>query len=358
MSKRTKADEGDPHVDVIVHESSPESVDEFADLFDSTDGVPFVVRLFREEPEVWQGVTIKGYICELEPGTTLEAIKKRYGGGRYKVDKRNALGRIIVRRSFDVSPFVPKMENDDGKRSTAVIPLAEQPMIDVQGVKIPVGQTEAIQQLVLWTKAVNVMFPQTLDPNSQLLATLIDIVREKSAPPGDPLDLLAKLRMAVPEIFERPSDGSSLYSVLQEAIRQAGSVLTGARVLPGKVKLLQGTPSRVGKADPVSSEPTPNNEEPMADNTLMLMLGEVIKAFRLDPPKEPPRVVAMLDLLFPMKREDRVNIKQVRERAFDIAENQLSEDFAENPELREQFRQYYDQVFDTFVDPERVAGGL
>lgn len=357
MPKKTNAEEAGTVVDVALPESK-NSIDEFADLFESTDGIPFVVRLFRKEPEVWQGITIKGYLCELEPGTTLDAIKKRYGGGCYNVDKRDLRGHFIARHSFEISPFIPKVEDDNGRRSTAVIPLSEQPMIDVQGVKIPVGQTEAIQQLVLWTKAVNVMFPQTLDPNSQLLATLIDIVREKSAPPGDPLDLLAKLRMAVPEIFERPSDGSSLYSVLQEAIRQAGSVLTGARVLPGKAKLLQGTPSRVGKADPVSSELTPNNEEPMADNTLMLMLGEVIKAFRLDTPKEPHRVVAMLDLLFPMKKEDRVKIKQVRETAFDIAENQLVEDFAENPELREQFQQYYDQVFDSFVDPERVVASL
>lgn len=89
------------------------------------------------------------------------------------------------------------------------------------------------------------------------------------------------------------------------------------------------------------------------ENGLMMMLSELIKAFRLVPSKEPKRVVTMLDHLFALTKEQRAEMTATREVGFDIAENQLIEDFAEDASLREKFAAYYNEVFDLYTDPER-----
>lgn len=92
---------------------------------------------------------------------------------------------------------------------------------------------------------------------------------------------------------------------------------------------------------------------PLTESPLMVLLGELIKAFRLDPPKEPKRVVAMLDHLCNPTKDERVHMKALREVGLDIAENQLAEDFAEDASLREKFAAYYLSVFDLYTDLER-----
>lgn len=91
------------------------------------------------------------------------------------------------------------------------------------------------------------------------------------------------------------------------------------------------------------------------ESGLMLMLGELIKAFRLVPPKEPKRVVTMLDHLFALTKEQRAEMTAMREVGLDIAENQLIEDFVEDASLREKFAAYYTEVFDLYTNPEREA---
>lgn len=86
---------------------------------------------------------------------------------------------------------------------------------------------------------------------------------------------------------------------------------------------------------------------------LMAMLAEVINAFRLDPPKEPKRVVAMFDHVFGLSKDKRAEMNALREVGLDIAENQLTEDFAEDASLREKFTAYYTEIFDLYTDPER-----
>lgn len=342
--------------DNVDHDQA--QVDDFSDLFEQDEGVPFRVELVRLEPETWENVHMRGFLCELEPGTTYSHIKQKYGGGRFRADKRNAVtGQYITRRQFEISPWIPLIDRPDGDQPAGALSLADQPKLDVGGVSVPISQVEHIKELVLWTRAIKVLLPDPPDANSQLLTTMIELVREKSAPSADPLELLTKLRAAVPEIFERSTEGNNLYSLLQEAIRQTGSVLAGGKYrLPGKAKLLkEKSPQPTGGTESGAPEIDQEGDEPMmtAEGGLMMMLNELIKAFRLVPTKEPKRVVTMLDHLFALTKEQRADMKGMREVGLDISENQLSEDFVEDASLREKFTTYYNEVFDLYTDPER-----
>lgn len=338
-------------------------IDDFSDLFEADGDVPFRVELVRLEPEEWEGIRLRGFICELEPGTTYSSIKRKYGGGRYRVDKRNAeTGRYLTRRQLEICPWIPKIDDPNVTEPKTALSLADQPKLDVAGVSVPIGQVEHIKELVLWMRAIRTLLPEPPDANTQLLGTLVELVKEKSAPASDPLELLTKLRGAVPEIFERSSsDGTNLYTLLQEAIRQTGSILAGGYRLQRTAKLLKGKPQPAGRID--SGKPEKEMEEDVSmptqptntEDALMMMLGELIKAFRLDPPKESKRVVAMFDRMFRLSKDERAEVKEMREVGLDVAENQLADDFLEDASLREKFNAYYTEFFDLYTDPERDA---
>lgn len=355
MPKKTDTtDEAAPEFVEIDHTQ----VDDFSDLFEPDEGVPFRVELVRIDPETWQNIRIRGYLCDLEPGTTYSDVKKKYGGGRFRADKRNAsTGRYMAVRKFDISPWIPKIEKEDGQGAAGALSVIDQPRLDVGGVSVPINEVDKIKDLVLWMRAVRTLLPEPADANTQLLGTLVDLVKEKSAPPSDPLELLTKLRGAVPEIFDRSVEGSNLYSLLQEAIRQTGSVLAGGMYRQRRTtKMLKDKrPQPTGGAESGAPETHQEGDEPMAtpEIGLMAMLAEVINAFRLDPPKEPKRVVAMFDHVFALSKEKRVEMNALREVGLDIAENQLTEDFAEDASLREKFTTYYTEIFDLYTDPER-----
>lgn len=354
MTKKT-APVVDESLDQNIDAEQP-LVNDFSDLFQPEEGVPFRVELVRIEPETWEDVRMRGYLCDLEPGTTYSDIKKRYGGGRFRADKRNKeTGLYITRRHFEISPWIPKIEKEDGTKGTSALSLVDQPKLDVAGVSVPISQVEHIKELVLWMRAVRTLLPEPPDFNTNLLATLVDLVKEKSAPSADPLELLTKLRAAVPEIFDRNVEGGNLYTLLQEAIRQTGSVLTGGNYqLPRRVKLLKDKrPLPTGKADSGAPELQEGDDTMTTESGLMMMLGELIKAFRLNPPKEPKRVVAMFDHVFGLTKDERAKMKALCEVGLDIAENQLAEDFAEDASLREKFAAYYIEIFNLYTNPER-----
>lgn len=356
---KKKADQVE--VDETVHAAidvDEMQTDDFSDLFLADGGIPFRVELIRMEPESWQGVRIRGYLGDIDPGTTYGDIKKKHGGGRYCAQKRDAnTGRYVAARKFDISPWIPIIDKLDDNHSPGDLSLVDQPKLDVAGVQVPISQVDHIKDLVLWMRAVRTLLPEPPDANTQLLGTLVELVKEKSAPASDPLELLTKLRGAVPEIFEKSVEGSNLYTLLQEAIRQAGPILAGGYRLPRKAKLLKDKPQPTGGIGSGAPEENREGDEPMesSDSALMMMLGEMIKAFRLDPPKDPMRVVAMFDHVFSLTKEQRAQMKEMREVGLDVAENQLVEDFIEDATIREKFSTYYNAVFDLYTDPEREA---
>jgi hypothetical protein len=335
---------------------SPDEADccqEFGDLFETEGDQAVIVDLVRIFPKVYQGVETEGHLCTLDPGTTLSDIKKRFGGGTYLIKARDALTRkFITIRKVKIAPAIPKLTDDDIPKDGSGAKPTSVPSVTIEGVQIPLDQTEYIQKLVLWMRAVNTMFP---NPQDALIATLLEAVKEKNAPTPDALEYLGKMRMALPELFERSSDGANLYTLLQETVKQAGLVLGNYRPPMQRSTLLLG--KRADEPSVSDSGPSENTTQGDASmqskqSPLMVILSEIVKAFRLMPPKEPARVANMLHKLFPLTPSDRLQVGEMRQVGFDIAENELVDDFEQDPEMRKKFTSYYNEVVDLYLKTE------
>jgi hypothetical protein len=361
--------------------------DGFSSLFDNqTDHRVDVTRI---SPEEYKGDLVKGYCGKLGPGDTLETIRQRYGGGKFKLNKRsNTTGKILLTATVDVAgaPVVVTPSTDppsaspeasrSGSTMTSIAPIAPV-QIDVAGTKLTLpasmaDQFQYMQNVILWTKAVAMLFPAPADPNMELLSLFLKGRNDTS---NDPIEVLLKLRTAFPDLFERSDVGSANWiSVIQEAIKQAGGVLSAmstarqpVRALPSVVRASSMPQLSAPKTEPVTatdSEPAAEpaaemepilNPQPTAWQIGLAMLAEIVKAFRLEPPKEETRVVALLDQCFQLDADRRQILLAFRETGFDWCEGQLEDVFAEAPGQRGEFRRYYEQIFTEYTRADREA---
>jgi hypothetical protein len=358
--------------------------DGFSSLFDNlTDHRVDVTRI---SPEEYKGELVKGYCGKLGPGDTFETIRQRFGGGKFRLSKRsNTTGKILLSATVDVAgaPVVvtpstdPPSASPEASRAVSTITSIAPVQIDVNGTKLtlPSGLAEQFQYMqgvILWTKAVASIFPAPVDPNMELLGLL---VKGRQDTANDPIEMLSKLRTAFPDLFERSDVGSPNWiSVIQEAIKQAGTVLGAMSagrqaplILPGSsrpnpVAQLSAPKTEPGVAPdsesaavPVAELETVLNPQPTAWQIGLAMLAEIVKAYRLEPPKEASRVVALLDQCFQLSSDRRQILLAFRQTGFDWCEGQLEDVFAEQPGQRAEFDRYYEEIFTEYTRADREA---
>lgn len=331
-----------------------------------------VVQLFRRLPTHFRGEEIRGYCDDLSSDDSLNTIKRRFGGGTFHVLRRSIKsGKILWAQVFKIAgPPVLSPSSDGGD----AVPLASAPAdkntltpgpgatVDLGGVTIPLtGDLAELQKMILYVKAIKTVFPDPPDYNAALLEALLN----RNQP--DPLELLGKLRQAVPEVFGGGSDGDggSLYAVLQEAIKQAGSVLSGMRTpspMPGRLPMpaarvpAPSTPSLTepepGKAPESEAQPVSLSPQQMA----VTAVSEIVKAFGVEPPQKAADVVAGLDLVFQVSPADRSKIKPFKGALQAMAVRNLGEYFDPiDADTVARFEAYFSEVFDLFTDETRRA---
>jgi hypothetical protein len=96
-------------------ETEPDPIEDesFASLFDNLEDSR--VDVIRISPEEYKGDLVKGYVGKLGPGDTLETLRQRFGGGKFRLNKRsNSTGRIQARATVDVAgaPVVTNTATD------------------------------------------------------------------------------------------------------------------------------------------------------------------------------------------------------------------------------------------------------
>jgi hypothetical protein len=367
-------------------ETEPDPIEDesFASLFDNLEDSR--VDVIRISPEEYKGDLVKGYVGKLGPGDTLETLRQRFGGGKFRLNKRsNSTGRIQARATVDVAgaPVVTNTATDPPSLSPENIRPGGIPATPVtvevagQKIQLPVGladQFAMMQAVVLWTKSIQQIFPNPTDINQNLLALLLE---KRETATGDPIEMFVKLKTAFPEMFDRSDVGSANWlSVLQEAIKQAGGVLAamGGQRLPGvrPAVIPAGAPApsralpapsptidlepEIQPAVEAAAEPEVSlTPQPTPFQLGMAMLAEVVKQFRLEPPKEEPRVVALLDQLFQLPADRRQVLLAFKDTGFDWCEGQLEDVFAEDPRQRDEFKRYYENIFTEFTRSDREA---
>ena len=90
-------------------------------------------------------------------------------------------------------------------------------------------------------------------------------------------------------------------------------------------------------------------------------VAHVIAGFRLDPSKDPVRVVGVIDQVLQFTDlSERQKLNPYRDILFDMAENDLAEDFAdgEGGELRAKFKDYFNAIFDEYTREDRQVSLL
>lgn len=340
-------------VAVETHVEIPDDFDPFAMLFSEgeTDGVK--VELCRQAPDIWKGVPIKGYIDDLSPGHDYQYIKTTYGGGRYRLIKRDLVtGRILDWRQVDVSGppkiTVPKDE------SVGVVP-GSTPTVRVAGLDIPVtGDTDKIKDLLLFVKAIRTAFPEPPDYNQVILQALLN--RE----PDDFLARLASFRQAFPDAFSSSGNNIDSWPAVVSRIADAANtffsqrgfpaaVPAGRRQLPGQRPALP-----FGSIPDKPPEVKEETEKQMEPKTLAAAaVSQIVSSFRLG--HSVSQVIGSLDMVLPLKPEERASLAVWKEPLFVYAETELADDFSDDTteKKREDFREYFNRIFETFTDPNR-----
>lgn len=337
-------------------------------------GEDFRVELFRTKPTVWRGQDIGGFVDELVPEDSFATLKQKYGGGSYRIVRRDLkTGKMMWARSFKIAGVPVLSSSPDDSQTPALVP-AKNPdhptaTIDLGGVSLPLtGEIADLQKMILFVKAIKHVFPDPPDYNQALLTALLEQRRT-----DDPLDLLGKLRTAVPEIFgggggDGDGAGGNLYSLLQEAIKQAGPIIGGlasrgpavSRPMPARLAVpVSSTRTEPTNPEAVTSAPPESEGVPLAPNPQQIALaavGEIVKAFCMNPPQPAADVVNGLDLVTGIQAADRDKLAPFKNALLSMAERNLPEYLEEvSPETVTNFRAYFAEVFDSFVDADRVG---
>lgn len=344
---------------------------DFEDLFgDGSESV--IVELIRIDPKFYAGQRVGGFLCHLPPGSTKDTIRETYGGGQYRIIKKGIGGKIIASRGVTIAgvPFLPTTPG--GGTAPAVADpgspaAAHTPVLTKEGIPIGIANAEFIQmaqQLAL----IRAAFP---DPNADLIKALLN--RPAAAPQqdlmalaGQILGIVSQFRELVPPAAAGESgSGAGLMDVLKEGVAAFGAYMKaqGSRPAPVMPRPELGAPPRVAPA-PVTAL-LPNPEPPAVaseSETPKMSIQEFVNSaiivlcngFVMN--KTAAEVVSALNVSIPLPAAARAAFLEPQKDAFKtLCETNLSDDFAESPELADRFPEFFDQVFYSFIGKEKPA---
>jgi hypothetical protein len=351
---------------VVVDEPLPTEarVDGGANDFDGvmtdvSDGV--IVELIRLEPATdHNGQKIRGFIENLPSGTTKQWIKERHGGGSFRVVKRNERRQIIGSTDLQIagSPLPVTLSAaaiGDPALQPKLPSVPSLPSVQVSGV--PIG----VDWQSFWLPLLQAKIAQTmLSPQPALDTMKVIELMQKSNPSVDLSGQIRGLKevLTLAEgLTPEPADGGGdVMSLLTSAFNALATVkrspIAGRPVglLPEKTTVDRSVDQTVTTDNP---NPTTEGEGmPLDFNAIVgTAIQQIISGFRLTPPKESERIVRILNTLLPnLGNSVKAVLKTKRDTLFDMAELQLVEDFADDPDKRAQFADYFAKVFDGFTD--------
>jgi len=306
-------------------------------------------------PATGETVSIRGYLEDVPPGCTLAYVQKKYGGGLYFVQRRSGNKFLGLKRVEISGP--PRCPEEAGATEpvATVAPVGGGAVID----GVPIDGTNAqwedsLQRLMATKKLLS-------DEGSQINETLLKMLMESRGPSVENLiGQMGAIVSGVRDLLPQGDGGGTglmdLGGKLLDTVKHLADKRSPAP-RPGQIAETQALalPEAVSGQAETSNEKEPNTmpEKPDVKTVAGVAIANLIAAFQLDPPKEPARVVVMLDNVLGLDKETRVGLLKYSDLLFDMAETQLSDYFSELPDKRAEFKTYYDQVFASFVDPER-----
>lgn len=340
--------------------SDVDEVDPFLGLFDNQEVTK--VEIYRLEPQYLNGVDISGFLDNVNPGDDLQAIKAKFGGGRYKLVKRLNSGKFGQQAFLRISGSPITKPVATPSTTTGGEPVTQ---VEIEGVPFSIGGEDKqffkeLQRVLLLKKLL--AEPATPDINTVLLQHVLTSGRNDKSP----LETINEIKTAAETLGIAGAGGeTNILDLVNQGLKtlQTLAVKSGPGKAPAPVRLPAAPRPNAGLiTDKTPVEQPENNEthnesgEEMTTKEMAhVAVSLVVQGFRLAPPKEPTRIVALLDSQLGLNLKQRAALVAWKETLFDLAEIELSGDFEDVPEKRAEFERYYNEVFDLYVEPEREA---
>lgn len=334
-----------PAVVDAYYQEPDDVVEMFAELFgDSSED--FKVELFRDQPIQFQGADIRGFCSELSPGASLQAIKSEYGGGAFHIQKRNGLGRIVMRRNFRIAGF-----------PVAAPPASSAPAPDSGADEQPDETDKAWErriQRLLATKALLEPTPSGAESALSKMIPLIipALVERLFAPQEGALDQIAKVKDMMDSFRSEASiqTDSPWVAALTKFADLLAEKRSERRPVPTVAPVRQIEPRPVA---PVEVAPSMGFQE-----AAQVAVETIVNGYIAEPRVESVALVPVLELQLntdanPLIRDQ---IKPHKETFWNMVRLYHSELIEATPELVTDLRGYFDSVFDYFCSPETMEG--
>jgi hypothetical protein len=335
--------------------------------FMTTVGYGAVVELLRLSPEQdVNGTPIRGFLDNVDVGTSLKAIRDRFGGGCYRLLARasDGTGRIVASCDIEVAgspvPLVTTAratpaQHEPAASSFLPVPAGRGVAFDADRSVVPVGESmgDFMKWIIQWKIAETMSGSGTKQFMSMLNTVLPLVVRE---PSGNALAQIEPVMRLLDKVEERIAErgggddgGGGLSDMLMKLLPMILSGKSPALLPVGGNARKNPAISPAVRSD-VGADATRGEELNALDDVQILNVGvaQVVNGFRLDIP--PERVIAVLKTMIALKREALAALKPKRQVMLDYALMNMVDDFQDAPELRKKFVDYFAKVFDGFTD--------
>lgn len=326
------------------------------------------VELYRTGPALYQGQEITGFICLLEPSMDLSYVRSKYGGGTYKVIKRQ--GRNFVdNRTFRIAglprvqppPRSIREEDEDPALLSA----------DERSGDIAIGgSNEAFFKRLERIKMIQEAFPKPLDINTELLKFALN---NKSG--GNDTASMFQLFDSFLEIAGKlrseggDQKGPTVYDLVGKGIDAFTQYLDAAKKVPRPpLRRLPVKPSPVSIEAPLSLDDNPReiteNQQLNTEENIEMSQQEIsaqaihliVESYLIEPPLSISETVDVLQNTLRLREENRPKIIPFRNTLKNMARLHLNEYEDVEPEKVEKFPLFFEAVFDIYTGNNQTKG--
>jgi len=355
---------------LVMTENENIADDVWTELFgDGTEKVS--VLLYRLAPEYLEGENILGFLCMLHPGDNLEMIRRKYGGGQYRIQKQ-VNNRIKKTGQVRISglPRMPIPGDSLDVSEKDAPPEAKVPEgASYKGMPIGGNSAEFIA-MIERIKLIEVAFPPKADINDVLLKVALDRKNGSGGNLSGLLDQAEQVGNLVDRFGGGNQSGSSLVDLGMKALDSLKEYLKfvaagGPRPTAPSVNKSPVPALVAGQKPEMIADKTPEAEIKTMDSGPEINMmgvpekaaGIIVSGFLLDPRQIPPETVRVLrEVLPPIDRAGLDRVKNNRNLFYAICRNALSGQIDVDAEIGKELDFYFDQVFDLFVAGRDLDG--
>lgn len=359
----------------LAVEDDPEIVQDFTEFFgDGSESIK--VQLYRLEPRYFQGERIDGFLRYLQPGDDYDDITQHYGGGLYQlrqiITAPGERTRWGIQKRFRVSgpPLVAAPTStvahpetiETAPEKTAAVQVGSDTRIE----GIPIGGSDqefakTMERIAL----IRAAFPQPQELNGQILQLVISLIGKQNT--GLDLTGISNALVALKEIMPAGGgeSGTTVLDLLKEGIKAFSQYVETAGKQPGKH--VGSGPAKPAQP-PALPAPTNAQEPPKkpaleakgaSEGMSIKQVADracraIVSGYMSDPQQTADEVNQALEIMLPdIDDTTKPILATFKDKLKQAAINTLNAEYETEPEDRERFLLFFDEVFSKFVTVEQ-----